>query len=94
MFILDIKLHIKEKLKKSRFLRNIYNKIISQGNSITTKGHNNKLEISGAILKQCSISVNGNNNNVFIDVGCYLQGIKIHMHGLSGTEKLLSLKMR
>ncbi|WP_323245961.1 acyltransferase [Nodularia spumigena] len=73
--------NIKENLRKSKFFRTLYAKFLSSGNSIKVRGNDNVFDASGAILKQCSVQIDGNNNLILIDVGCYLQGVKIFVQG-------------
>jgi acetyltransferase-like isoleucine patch superfamily enzyme len=73
--------NIKDKLRKSKLFRTIWAKLLSRGNSFKLKGNNNILNTAGAILKQCSVQVDGNNNLISIDVGSYLQGVKIYLQG-------------
>lgn len=73
--------NFKNKLRKSKQLRTIYAQLSSHNNFIKCKDNNNILETSGAILKQCSIEIHGSNNLISIDVGSYLQGVRIYIHG-------------
>lgn len=72
---------IKDKLRNSKVFRMLYARLLSRNNSFKLKGNNNKLDTSGAILKQCSLQVDGNNNEISIGVGCHLQGVKIFIRG-------------
>ena len=80
--------NIKDNLRKSKFFRTLYAKLLSRGNSIKLTGNNNIFDASGAILKQCSVQIDGNNNLILIDVGCYLQGVKIVVQGENLKLKL------
>ncbi|WP_275973769.1 MULTISPECIES: acyltransferase [unclassified Nodularia (in: cyanobacteria)] len=73
--------NVKDRLRNSKFLRILYAKLLSRGNSFNLKGNNNILDTAGAILKKCSLQVVGNNNLISIDVGCYLEGVKIFLQG-------------
>ena len=68
---------LKSRLSNSIFLRSVYAKFLSQGNSIRVKGKQNTLQISSAILKKCSITIEGDGNSINLGIGAYLEGVKI-----------------
>jgi acetyltransferase-like isoleucine patch superfamily enzyme len=68
---------LRSRLSNSIFLRSVYAKFLSQGNSIRIIGKQNTLQISSAILKKCSITIEGNGNSINLGIGAYLEGVKI-----------------
>ena len=74
-------INLKEKLRNIKFLRYLYAKLLSHGNSFKFQGNNNICDTKGAILKQCSVEINGNNNVILIEIGSSLEGVKIFMRG-------------
>ena len=80
MFTVEIH-KAKDRLRNSKVFRILYAKLLSRNNSFKLKGNNNTLDTSGAILKQCSLQVDGNNNVISIGVGCHLHGVKIFIKG-------------
>ena len=72
---------IKNKLRGSKFWRTLYSKLLSRNNSIKLKGNHNIFDTAGAILKQYSVQVDGNNNSILIGIGSYLQGVTISLQG-------------
>ncbi|MDM3850555.1 MAG: hypothetical protein PT119_11355 [Aphanizomenon gracile PMC627.10] len=74
-------INLKEKLRNIKFLRYLYAKLLSHGNFFKFQGNNNICDTKGAILKQCSVEINGNNNVILIEIGSSLEGVKIFMRG-------------
>jgi acetyltransferase-like isoleucine patch superfamily enzyme len=74
-------INFKEKLRNIKFLRDLYAKLLSRGNYFKFQGNNNICDTKGAILKDCSVEINGNNNAILIEIGSSLEGVKIFMRG-------------
>lgn len=78
----------KKKLSDFTLFRNVYSILLSSKNSVKLKGKNNQVHRAEAILKSCSIQVEGENNIIDIDRGCYLKGVKIFMRGSNLVLKI------
>ena len=68
---------LKNKIKNSIFIRSLRAKLLSHDTTIKIRGKENSIQTSGAILKKCSITIEGNRNSINFALGAHLEGVKI-----------------